>query len=107
MPEYRIIAVGGKEFIIPFSLAGLETAEADKIGNSDIFNEKEFDSTVYIVDENIIEDIKVLQELENRGANITVLKPWGKSEMADNKIKKASIKAMGVDMLKEPDGAEQ
>ncbi len=102
MSEYRIIAVGGKEFSIPFALSGLETFEAEKIESAEeVFNGRDFDRTVYIVDENIIKDMKSIQELEEKGANITVLKPWGKSELADAKIKKASVKAMGADILKE------
>ena len=44
------------------------------------------------------EDEKKVEDMEAGGANILILKGWGKSEMAERKIRQASIRAIGVDI---------
>ncbi len=100
--QYQVIAVGEKEFLVPYALAGLQTREVNAIDiESKVFKKEELQNTVYLLDESVIKDIRVIGEFEELGANITLLKKWGSSDMAENKIKAASIKAMGVDLLKE------
>jgi hypothetical protein len=100
--NYKILAIGLENFVLPYGMSGFEFHITKHIKDAvKIINEYEFSETVFILDEDIIDDIKTVEEMEESGANIIVMKGWGRSELANNKIRNASIKAIGVDLAKE------
>jgi hypothetical protein len=100
--DYNIIALGHENFVYPFGLAGLEFKIVKNMKDAvKIINQNDLISSFFILDENIICDVKEIEVLEEKGANILIIKEWGRSKMANNKIRNASIKAIGVDMVKE------
>jgi hypothetical protein len=97
--DYRIVALGREEFVLPFAASGFEFSRVDILDEGlKYISGQDLALTLFILDEEIIDDEKKLEESESRGANILVLKGWGKSKMAERKIRQASIKAVGVDM---------
>lgn len=101
--DYRIIALGREDFAVPYGMAGLDFKIFEKQNDAvKYMQSRDLTKSVFILDENIVENVKVIEDLEESGGNVLILKPWGKSGMAKDKIRNASIKAIGTDMsLKE------
>ena len=97
--DYKILVIGSGGFILPYSLIGAEGREFLKIAEAKEFIlEQDLKNTLFILDEEIIEDVSAVEELEEAGANITILKAWGSSKLAERKIRAASIKAIGTEI---------
>ncbi|MGM0441150.1 MAG: hypothetical protein ACQEQC_01860 [Elusimicrobiota bacterium] len=104
MPEdkFNITALGRREFVLPFGAVGFNYQAEEKLENAiEYIFKQDYKRTLFILDEDLIENIQKIEEAEERGANILILKAWGKSKLAKNKIRRASIKAIGADILKE------
>lgn len=100
--EYRINAIGRADFVLPFGLTGFDYNMIDNQSDAIKFIRRaRAEKTVYIIDEDILEEIEKIEELENSGVNILILKGWGHSAIAGKKIQNASIKAMGIDLAKD------
>lgn len=100
--DYRFVALGKQDFVLPYGATGFEFEEFSN--QEDVMNyiaRQDFKKTVFLVDEDIISNIKKVKEQELEGANILIIKGWGKSKLAEDKIRAASIKAIGTDMTKE------
>ena len=93
--KYAITAFGREDFVLPFALVGFEFVIND---NLDTLLKQDFSSRLFILDEDIIDDMEKVNKFEEAGANIVILKGWGKSKLAKEKTRQASIKAMGVDI---------
>lgn len=97
--DYRIHVLGSEGFILPYSLLGADSSVCSNMEEAGrAIKESDLKNTVFILDEGIIENISKVAELEEEGANITILRAWGKSEMAERKIRAASIKAIGTEI---------
>lgn len=100
--DSKIIALGSVDFVLPYGMAGLRfkviTQQDEAI---DFIYRENLETTLFILDEDIISDIKEIEEAEEAGGNILILKGWGKSLIAKDKIRNAGILAIGVDMEKE------
>lgn len=100
--EYKIIIIGKEYFTAPYAMLGLDIIAVSSLKDAvDSIKENNLESTLFIIDEDIILDIKLLDMLEHEGAHLTMFKNWGVSNLASNKIRNASIKAIGVDILDE------
>lgn len=100
--NYKITAIGREEFVLPFGMTGFEIKKTDSVDEAvDYISSQEKEKTFFIMDEGIIDNIDKIKQMEEQGISILLLKPWGKSEMAERKIRKASITAVGSDILKE------
>ena|SRR3989339_1392191 len=99
MSDYRIIAVGKPEFVMPYGAAGIEFKQVSgEAGAFDYIFSQDLVKSVFIIDEEIVSAPEKIHEAETRGANVLIIKGWGKSSMADIKIRKASIKAIGTEI---------
>ncbi|NLB34925.1 MAG: hypothetical protein GX817_03785 [Elusimicrobia bacterium] len=97
--DYKILVIGSDGFILPYSLIGIEGKVLLNMSQAREFVlGKDLENTLFILDEEIIDDVSAVEELEEAGANITILKAWGSSELADRKIRAASIKAIGTEI---------
>ena len=97
--EYTLAAVGKEGFVLPFRLLGIHAdAVADVHEAEKLIMERPLDKTLFILDEDVIDSVSAVERLEEAGANITILKPWGRSEMADRKIRAAAVKAIGTEI---------
>ncbi|MBN2407677.1 MAG: hypothetical protein JXJ19_08265 [Elusimicrobia bacterium] len=100
--DFRIIAVGTDEFRLPYSAAGFETIAAGSQGDAlKEINAAGFDKVLFLIEEDIIDDIARINEMEKNGLNALVIKAWGRSRMAEDRIRQASIKATGTDIIKD------
>jgi len=100
--NYKIITLGREDFVFPYGMAGLEFKVIKRQDEAiRCIYEQDLKATIFILDEDIISDIEKIEELESSGVNILILKGWGKSDMAKDKIRNASIKAIGIDMSKQ------
>ncbi len=98
--EYKAYAVGGEGFIAPYRMAGFGVFPAGSIEDARGFIlEKDLESSLFIIDEDILDGLSSAQELEDAGVNITILRGWGRSKMAGGKIRAASIKAIGTEIF--------
>lgn len=97
--EFKITALGREEFVTPYSLCGFAAEEISEFSEAVKFiSEADLKSSVFLLDEDLIQDEEKIAELESEGANILILKGWGSSDMAERKIKTAAIKAIGTDI---------
>lgn len=69
--NYKITALGREDFVLPFALVGFEFVIAD---NLDTLLKQDFSSRLFILDEDIIDDIEKVNKVEEAGANIVILK---------------------------------
>ncbi len=100
--NYRLVALGREDFVFPFGMTGVDYSSVKNLNEAiEVIQKYDTEKTIFVVDEDIIDDIGRIEELETSGVVISILKGWGMSNMADNKIRRASIKAIGVDMAKE------
>ncbi len=100
--HFNITALGRREFILPYGAVGFGYREENNLEQAiNFIFEQDYKKTLFILDEDIIKNLKKVEEAEENGANILILKAWGKSKLAENKIRQASIKAIGTDILKE------
>lgn len=96
---YNIIALGREDFVLPYGMTGLGFKIVRKQEDAVRYiRSQDLEKTVFILDEDIIDDMSMIEDVEESGGNVLILKPWGKSMLAKNKIRNASIKAMGMDM---------
>ncbi len=99
--DCEIIALGSADFVLPYGMAGLDFEVVTDLEDAiKYIGGQNLETTLFILDEDIISDIKKIEEAEEAGGNILILKGWGKSLIAKNKIRNAGILAIGVDMEK-------
>ena len=97
--RYEVYAVGGEGFIAPFKMTGFGAHAADTAGAAERFIMKQdLKRTLFVMEEKLAGDEAVLSAMEDSGANIIILKGWGRSAAAERKIREASIKAIGTDI---------
>ncbi len=95
--NYGICAVGTKGFTAPWQLAGFEAHTASGSGDAaEFIRKQDTQGKLFILDEELVDRVSVVEELEEAGANIMILKGWGRSQMAGRKITSASVKAIGA-----------
>jgi len=100
--DFKFIAVGKEEFALPFGAAGLEFAVKESLEEAVSFmEEQDTASSFFILDEDIVTDEDRISGLEAGGAAVLIIKAWGRSKMSRKKIREASIRALGMDILKD------
>lgn len=97
MSDFRIIAVGREEFVLPFGAVGFEFKKKDNLEQGlEYILEQDISACLFIMDEDIIDNENKVEEALATGANILVLKAWEESKLSREKIRQASIKAIGI-----------
>ena len=100
--KYSIVAVGKEEFVLPYGASGLKFRIAERWDEATRYIDgQDFGSTLFVIDEDIVKDIKEIESREKEGANILLIKGWGKSDLAEEKIRAATIRAIGTEIEEE------
>lgn len=100
--DYKVVALGMENFVLPYGMAGLDFEIVTDLEDAiKYIVGQNLETTFFIIDEDIIDDIRKIEVIEMLEGNILILKGWGKSLIAKNKIRNAGILAIGVDMEKE------
>ncbi len=95
----QITAVGREDFILPFGAVGFDFKEVSDISTAlRYILQQNLSTHLFIIEEDLVIDIEKIEGLEEKGANILILKSWGKSKLSERKIRSATVKAIGTDI---------
>ncbi|MFH1416380.1 MAG: hypothetical protein ABIH89_09890 [Elusimicrobiota bacterium] len=100
--DYSIIALGREDFVMPFALTGIKSSVLEDFDKAaGYISGCDLNRTLFIIEEELISGPADLEKTEAAGVNIVIMRSWGRSVMAERKIRNASIKALGIDLASE------
>ena len=87
---------------MPFGMLGYDIRAAESPEEADEYiYSQDAATTIFVIEEDKIGSAEKLLDYEKAGIQILLLKGWGRSELAGEKIRTAAIRAVGIDLSKE------